>query len=143
MNKTKASCSISYDLEMVHNFGYIVLYRPFLHYPARARRDNPPDKRQLHCALACIKVAKSTILRSKAMLQTKILSPSSWHSVYTVFLSVVALIFFLATQADARESMKVRQIAECGVRLLASTACHDTGSRRCLDVLRVRSYTQI
>jgi len=122
---------------MVHNFGYIVLYRPFLHYLARARSDNPPDKRQLRCALACIKVAQSTILRSQAMLQAGFLSSSSWHSVYTVFLSVVALIFFLATQADAQGAVKVCQMAECGVQILASTACQDAGSQRCLDVLRV------
>ena len=131
--------SISYDLEMVHNFGYIVLYRPFLHYLARARSENPPDKRQLRCALACIKVAESTIVRSDSMLQSGFLSPSSWHSVYTVFLSVVSLIFFLATQPDAQESVKVHQVAGLGVRILASTACQDAGSQRCLDVLRVSS----
>lgn len=132
------SQSLSYELEMVHNFGHIALYRPFIHYLAKARSENPPDKRQLRCALACVKISKRTIQRSVEIQRQGYLAPASWNSVYTIFLSILTLIFFLACQGDSREAHGIKQVTEAGLRILASCECQDTGSRRCLDVIRVR-----
>ncbi|KIX92514.1 uncharacterized protein Z520_11834 [Fonsecaea multimorphosa CBS 102226] len=129
--------SIVYELEMVHNFGYILLYRPFLHYLARAKSENPPDLRLLRCAACCVKISRLTISRSNEMLQKGFLAPAAWQSVYTVFLSLVTLIFFLATQHGNKDYAVIQQETETGVRILARTSCQDIGSRRCLDVLRV------
>ncbi|KAH0841909.1 fungal transcriptional regulatory protein [Fonsecaea pedrosoi] len=129
--------SIVYELEMVHNFGYILLYRPFLHYLAKAKSENPPDGRLLRCAACCVKVSRLTISRSNEMLQKGFLAPAAWQSVYTVFLSLVTLIFFLATQHGNMDYAVIQKETEIGVRILARTSCQDIGSRRCLDVLRV------
>ncbi|EXJ76596.1 uncharacterized protein A1O5_01104 [Cladophialophora psammophila CBS 110553] len=129
--------SIVYELEMVHNFGYILLYRPFLHYLAKAKTENPPDARLLRCAACCVKISRFTISRSDEMLQKGFLAPAAWQSVYTVFLSLVTLIFFLATQHGNKDYAAIQKETETGVRILASTSCQDIGSRRCLDVLRV------
>ncbi|KAJ4608870.1 Gypsy retrotransposon integrase-like protein 1 [Exophiala dermatitidis] len=129
--------SIVYELEMVHNFGHIILYRPFLHYLARTKSENPPELRLLRCATACIKISRFTISRSQDMLKQGFLAAAAWQSVYTVFLSLVTLIFFLATQHGNKEYAAILRDTECGVQILASTSCLDIGSRRCLDVLKV------
>jgi hypothetical protein len=71
------------------------------------------------------------------MLRQGYLAPAAWQSVYTVFLSLVTLIFFLGTQHGNKEYAAVRQETETGIRILYKTSCQDIGSRRCLDVLRV------
>ena len=63
--------------------------------------------------------------------------PASWQSVYTLFLSLVTLVFYLATQECNMELVAIQEEIECGIRMLAGTSCQDGGSRRCLDVLRV------
>jgi hypothetical protein len=130
-------CSTIYELRMAHNLGHILLYRPFLHYLARPRGDNEPDHRQLRCASECIKIARETISRSDEMLAQGYLAPAAWQSVYTIFLAIVALIFYLATQKGDPEYSMVEKDAFTGIRVLASTSCQDIGSRRCLDVLKV------
>lgn len=122
---------------MFYHFGHIVLYRPFLHYLAKARSETPPDPRQLGYALQCINTAQSAISCSEKVLQQGFLSPASWACAYTVFLSVVCLTFFLASHGESQQAVMVRQAVESGIKILASTSCQDTGSRRCLDVLKV------
>lgn len=122
---------------MVHNFGHILLYRPFLHYLAKTRSENPPDARHLRCATACVKISRFTISRSDEMLRQGFLAPAAWPSVYTVFLSLVTLVFFLATQQGNKEYAAIQKETETGIRILSRTSCQDIGSRRCLDVLRV------
>lgn len=122
---------------MAHNLGHILLYRPFLHYLARGRDQTAPDPRQLRCAIACVKTSRQTITRSHEMLQLGFLAPAAWQPVYTIFLSIVALVFYLATQQGAPDYHEIEQEARTGVRILASTSCQDIGSRRCLDVLKV------
>jgi hypothetical protein len=122
---------------MAHNLGQILLYRPFLHYFARVHDHNPPDHRQLRCAAACVKTSRQTITRSDEMLQQGYLAPAAWQSVYTIFLAIVALIFYLATQQGAPDYAAIQVEAQTGIKILASTSCQDIGSRRCLDVLKV------
>lgn len=71
------------------------------------------------------------------MLRGGFLAPAAWQSVYTIFLSLVSLIFFLATQHGNRECEAIQKESEEGIRILAKTACQDIGSRRCLDVVTV------
>jgi hypothetical protein len=122
---------------MVYKFGHIILYRPFLHYLAKRGSDVPPDERQLRCALECIKISQSTINDTTVMLQQGFICSASWHPIYTTFLAVVSLTFFLATQSDSLESIEIRQTTESGIRILANTSCQDSGAKRCLDVVRV------
>lgn len=72
------------------------------------------------------------------MLQQGLIAPAAWQSIYTVFLSLVTLIFFLATKQGSKDYTAMQDDTEAGIRILASTSCQDIGSRKCLDVLRVR-----
>lgn len=66
-----------------------------------------------------------------------LLCPASWPSIYTVFISIICLIYALAAQSLQVESNTIHRDVEDGIRLLACTACStDTGSVRCLEVLR-------
>jgi hypothetical protein len=122
---------------MVHNCGHILLYRPFLHYLAKTKSENPPDPRLLQSATSCVKISRFTIIRSEEIFSQGLLAPASWQSIYIIFLSLVTLTYFLATQHGNREYLAIQKEAERGIRLLHSTSCLDTGSRRCLDALKV------
>lgn len=126
-----------FELEMVYNFGHLLLYRPFLHFLTRTRGENSPDPRHLRCASSCVKISRLAISRSDEMLAQGYLAPAAWQSVYTVFLSSVILIVFLANQRGSNEYEAIQEETRCGIRILANTSCQDMGSRRCLDVLRV------
>ena len=126
-----------YELEMVHNWAHIILYRPFLHYLARTNSDKPLDSRQLRCAASCIKIARVTISRSQQMLRQGFLVPAAWPSVNTIFFSIVTLLFFLATQHGDREYGTIQQETELGIRVLAATSCQAIGSRRYMEILKV------
>lgn len=66
-----------------------------------------------------------------------LLCPASWPSVYTVFISIICLIYALVAHDPEAESRTVHRDVEDGIRLLACTACStDTGSVRCLEVIR-------
>jgi len=122
---------------MVHNCGHIFLYKPFLHYLTKTKNERPPDASLLQCGTSCVKISRFTIIRSEDMLSQGLLTPASWQTIYVVFLSLVTLVYFLATQHGNREYVAIQKEAERGIRLLHATSCLDTGSRRCLDVLRV------
>ncbi|KAK5056635.1 hypothetical protein LTR84_012167 [Exophiala bonariae] len=128
--------SILYEMEMVHNVGHIILYRPYLHYLTKTKDENPPDPRLLKCATSCVKISRFTIIRSEEMFSQGFLEPAAWHSTYILFLSIVALIYFLATQHGNREYMAIQKEAERGIRLLHGTCCQHTGSRKFLVALK-------
>lgn len=122
---------------MVHNCGHLILYGPFLHYLTKTKDESPPDPRLLNCATSCVKISRFTILRSEEMFSQGFLEPSSWHAIYIILLSLVTLVYFLATQHGNREYMAIKKEAERGIRLLHGTSCLDSGSRKCLDALKV------
>jgi len=72
------------------------------------------------------------------MLDKDILYPFCWPSIYTIFLSVISLIFLIATQPGTLEPAEAYRKAETGIRILAATACENNGSERCLEILKVR-----
>ncbi|KAK5298744.1 Gypsy retrotransposon integrase-like protein 1 [Exophiala xenobiotica] len=127
---------LKYELEMTSFFGKIVLYRPFLHYLAKSSDGRPTAQKASQRALACIRIASTAITRSEAIQQLGLLRPASWTSIYTTFLSVVCLVFLIATREGARNPIEAWRKAESGIRLLASTTCHETGSKQCLDILK-------
>ncbi|KEF50889.1 uncharacterized protein A1O9_13059 [Exophiala aquamarina CBS 119918] len=134
---TDATRSVTYELEMVHHYEQALLYRPFLHYLAKTKDESPPDARLLYCATLCVQISRLTIIRSEELLSQGLLAPASWQLTYIVFLSIVTLFYFLATQHEHREYTAIQKEAERGIRVLHATSYLDAGSRRCLDVLRM------
>lgn len=128
---------------MTSFFGKIVLYRPFLHYLAKSSDGRPTAQKASQRALACIRIASTAITRSEAIQQLGLLRPASWTSIYTTFLSVVCLVFLIATREGTTNPIEAWRKAESGICLLASTTCHETGSKQCLGILKVsRSLLQ-
>lgn len=71
----------------------IVLYRPFIHYlsPSSPQSDSLSVQR----AKNCISVARTVVKLAKEMMDEKILAGSYWFSIYTIFFSVAALIYYV------------------------------------------------
>lgn len=129
--------SIRYELHLCYYFAQIVLYRAFLHYLAKQREGDPVGKRQLLYARTCVRMSTKVIEVSIEHQQRGLLCPASWPSIYTVFLSVVCLIFSYVTREEGSAAAEIKEDIENGIRLLACTACTtDTGSVRCLEILR-------
>lgn len=88
-------------------------------------------------AQTCVRMATKVIEVSIEHQRRGLLCPASWPSVYTVFVSVVCLIFAYATGRQTETAQTAKQDIKNGIRLLACTACTtDTGSVRCLEILR-------
>lgn len=140
MNRTRNDAnedSIKYEIYICYYFAQIVLYRPFLHYLAKPLGDDAASQRQMAYARTCVRMARKVVEVSTEHQRRGLLCPASWSSVYTVFLSVVCLIFSHATRDQNRSTENLKPEIENGIRLLASTACTtDTGSVRCLEILR-------
>lgn len=71
----------------------IILYRPFIHYlsPSAPQTDTLSIQR----AKNCISVARTVVKLAKEMMDAKILPGSYWFSIYTIFFSVAALIYYV------------------------------------------------
>lgn len=122
---------------MTWYFGQLVLYRPFLHYLTKMIDGSSVDRKQTERALICIKVASTAITRAQAMFEQASLFPASWTAVYTIFLSIVCLVFLVAAHSGTSRPAEAWTKAAAGVRLLAATDCSDMGSDKCLKMLKV------
>lgn len=131
--------SVKYEMQICYYFGHIVLYRTFLHYIGKD--DEGVGKRQREYAEICIRMASRVVSISINHQQQGLLCPASWPSLYTVFISTICLIFAYVIRKDGPDEPALRQDIENGIRLLACTACStDTGSVRCLEILRVSAH---
>jgi len=135
--------SIKYEIYICYYFAQIVLYRAFLHYLAKQHEDKSVGQRQLSYARTCVRMATKVVEVSIEHQQKGLLCPASWPSIYTVFISVVCLVFSYATREEGSAAPEIKHDIKNGIRLLACTACTtDTGSVRCLEILR-RMITRV
>src|ERR1700761_8415021 len=122
---------------MAFYFGQFVLYQPFLHYLIQMANGFPIIKIQSQHALACIKIASTTITRSEIMHQRGLLAPASWSVIYTLFQAVMCLLFLIATHNGTSRPSEAWKKGELGIRLLATMRCFDNGAARCLWIIKV------
>ncbi|RYP75589.1 hypothetical protein DL771_002289 [Monosporascus sp. 5C6A] len=113
------------DLEMTYNFGHIILCRPFLHYLRVMADGGSISVTQSYHALACIKLASSTIVRAHEMLNEGLLLAGLWPSIYTIFLSVMCLIFLIAAHHGTSRPSKAWQRAAMVTKELSHTVYFD------------------
>lgn len=105
-------------------------------------KDKDASKRQREYAETCISMASRVVSISINHQQQGLLCPASWPSLYTVFIATICLIFAYVIRKDTPDEHDLRQDIENGIKLLACTACStDTGSVRCLEILRVSFYS--
>src|ERR1700712_2532065 len=126
-----------YELEMAFYLGQFVLYQPFLHYLIQMANGLPIIRIQSQHALACIKIASTTISRSEIMHQRGLLAPASWSVIYTLFQAVMCLLFLIATHNGTSRPSEAWKKGELGIRLLATMRCFDNGAVRCIWIIKV------
>ncbi|KAI1371804.1 hypothetical protein F4677DRAFT_449982 [Hypoxylon crocopeplum] len=120
LGQSKEHKVIMHDLEMTYNFGHIILFRPLLHYLRIMADGGSISVMQSYHALACIKIASSTIVRSHEMVKEGLLLTGLWTSIYTIFLSVMCLIFLIAAHRGTVRPSQAWQRAAVGIRLIAA-----------------------
>lgn len=129
--------SIKYELQAAYYFSQLVFYRAFIHYLSPEHNGMETTSRQMNYARMCLKMASKTINLSVEHQKLGLLCPASWPALYAVFISVVCLVFSFALDSKGTDAGRTREEIEIGIRLLACTACTtDTGSVRCLEILR-------
>ena len=127
---------IRHELEMTYHFAQMLLFRPFLHYLRIMAEGGTITMSESQHALACIKVASKTIVRSENMLG-QVLPPASWTSIYSLFLSVMCLIFLIAAHRGTTHPSEAYKKAVTGIKVLAAHRCVDDCASACLIVLRL------
>lgn len=127
---------MKFALEMTFYFGQLVLYQPFLHYLIPMAKGSAITKTQSEHALACIKVAGTTISRTDVMYQRGLLCPASWSTIYTLYLAVSSLLFLIATHPGTSRPSNAWKKSERGIRLLAAMRCYDNGAVKCLQIIK-------
>jgi hypothetical protein len=129
---------MKYELEMSYKFAQIVLFRPLLHYLIVMADGGTISLMQSQHALACIKLASISIVQSEALLKRGELYPGSWVAVYTVFLSVMCLIYLIAAHNGTSQPSQAWQRAALGIRIIAACKCVNNCAAAGLQVLKVR-----
>lgn len=136
-SESAAAISIKYELQISYYFSQLVFYRAFLHYLSPQHNGVETSPRQMSYARTCLKMASKTINLSVEHQKFGLLCPASWPALYAVFISIVCLVFSFALDPKSTDAVRTREEIEIGIRLLACTACTtDTGSVRCLEILR-------
>jgi hypothetical protein len=132
-----SSILIRHELEMSYHFVQMLLFRPFLHYLRIMADGGRLSFNESQHALACIKVASTTIVRSESMMSKGLWPPASWTSFYALFLSTMCLIFLIACHSGTSHPSEAFRKAALGINVLAAYRCTDTCASSCLDVLRL------
>lgn len=132
---------MKYELEMSYKFAQIVLFRPLLHYLIVMADGGTISLMQSQHALACIKLASTCIVHSETLLKRGVLYPGSWIAVYTVFLSVMCLIYLIAAHNGTSQPSQAWQRAALGIRIIAACNCVNNCAAAGLQVLKVRKLT--
>ncbi|KAI0386518.1 hypothetical protein F5Y04DRAFT_124020 [Hypomontagnella monticulosa] len=137
LGSSKEHKMIKHDLEMTYNFGHIILFRPLLHYLRIMADGGSISVTESYHALACIRIASATIVRSHEMMSQGLFLTGIWPSVYTIFLSVMCLIFLIAAHRGTSRPSRAWQRAAVGIRIIAAFKCVEDCSTGCLEVLKM------
>jgi hypothetical protein len=131
------SALIKRQLEMTYHFSQMLLFRPFLHYLRIMADGGSITFTESQHALACIKVASTTIVRCESMTARGVWPPAAWTSIYSLFLSVMCLTFLIAAHNGTTHPSEAWKKATTGIRVLAAHRCVDDCASACLDILRL------
>ncbi|KAF2226007.1 hypothetical protein BDZ85DRAFT_74157 [Elsinoe ampelina] len=124
------------ELEMTTYSCQLMLYMPFMHHAISMANNTAISRTRSQRVLTCIKTASKAISFAETYQKQSLLEPSSWFQTYTVFLSVLTLVFLIASHKGTTRPGEAWKKAEQGIRLLAAMRCHDNGANKSLRVLR-------
>jgi len=136
INQREKNSIIGRDLEMTCNFAQLILYRPFLLYLSNMAEGRSVPISQSRHALACVKLASTTISRLETYAIAMPDVPLSWSTTYTLFLAIMCLVFLISAHNGTAHPSEAWHRCETGIRLLNRNACIDNCAATCLKMLR-------
>jgi hypothetical protein len=125
--------NLRYQLETTLYTTQLILFRPFLHYLCTMARNQPLPLAQSRHALACVKIASTTILRSEVNNNVT----ATFGSTYALFLAVTTLIFLISAHDGTAQPGEAWKRAVTGLRGLYSDRCSEDIAANGLEVLEV------
>ncbi|KAG9258894.1 uncharacterized protein F5Z01DRAFT_8099 [Emericellopsis atlantica] len=127
------------DLDNMFRLCQILMFRPHLHYFRDMYLGQTVSVAESYYALACIKVASSTILAAENLAKqqpTPTPFGGSWLTTHVVFSSVMCLVFLVAAHPATTLPSVAWQRACRGIRIIAANRCTDNMSAVCLELLK-------
>lgn len=115
----------------------MMLYRPFLHYVSQDCASKGVDKRSFACAAACVSVARNIVHITTEMKRKGLLVGAYWFVMYTTYLAILALVFFVLENPSSPTGKDILKDAIEGRETLASLAKRSWAADRCSQSLAV------
>lgn len=115
----------------------MMLYRPFLHYVASGCEAKGVDKRSFACAAACVSVARNIVHITTEMKKKGLLIGAYWFVMYTTYLAILALVFFVMENPTNPTGNGILEDAMEGRDTLAGLAKRSLAADRCSQSLAV------
>lgn len=138
MTVTDTRRRLSYELDMAAAFSELELFRPFLHYLCFMADGKSLPVVQSRYALACIKVASTTITRSQFLLShTSSMALPTWSTTYTLVLAIMALVFLISAHAGTSRPGEAWKRASLGIQVLYAIRTTNDCASAGLEVLKI------
>jgi hypothetical protein len=118
----------------------MMLYRPFLHCVSQGCEAKGVDKRSFACAAACVSVARNIVHITTEMKRKGLLVGAYWFVMYTTYLAILALIFFVLENPASPTANDILKDAMEGKDTLAGLAKRSMAADRCSQSLAVSEY---
>lgn len=118
-------------------FSQLILFRPFLHYLQFMAKGKALPLAQSRHALACVKIASTTILRAEILIHQLPEVGATWSATYTLFLAVLVLIFLISAHDGTSQPGEAWRRAVTGLRSLYSDRCIEDCAFTGIEVLKL------
>ena len=109
----------------------MMLYRPFLHYVSQGCESKGIDKRSFACAAACVSVARNIVHITTEMKRRGLLIGSYWFVMYTTYLGILALVFFVLENPGSPTGRDILRDAMEGRDTLKALSKRSLAADRC------------
>lgn len=121
-------------LRLAYGFAQTLLYRPFLHFVGKAKREAQADPRAYACASSCVNVAQNIIHQCMSLNQKGLIHSAFWFIMYMTYFSIMTLVYFAVedagnpnTEALVKDALQARAIiAGFAKRSMAADRCAAT-----------------
>ena len=118
----------------------MMMYRPFLHFASPRCETNKTDRRSYACAAAGVSVARNVVHIAAEMKRRHLLTGSHWFVVYTCYLAVLSLVYFVYENPVSQSAQDIMKDAAEGKNILGSLAKQSLATDRCFQSLAVRNF---
>jgi len=117
----------------------MMLYRPFLHnFSRQSTADSPADERYYACRTAGINVCRNIVHVGLEIRKQPVLIGTYWFIMYTQFLAVLSLVFYVLNNPDDPTSSEILHDARVGKEGICSLTQRSLAADRIAAALDVR-----